>query len=65
MVRQHPTKHSMIDFQAGAILVDRQWNAKVAEFTLPKHGFVRTNRHHGLGDLRGAAGCEATRIEVP
>jgi integrase len=31
-----------IDFQAGTILVDRQWNAKVLEFTLPKHGHVRT-----------------------
>jgi integrase len=31
-----------IDFQAATILVDRQWNAKVAEFAPPKHGFVRT-----------------------
>jgi len=31
-----------IDFQAGTILVDRQWNAKVAAFTPPKHGVVRT-----------------------
>jgi integrase len=31
-----------IDFQAGTILVDQQWNAKVREFTLPKHGHVRT-----------------------
>jgi integrase len=31
-----------IDFQAGTILVDRQWNGKVAGFTPPKHGTVRT-----------------------
>jgi integrase len=31
-----------IDFQAGTIRVDEQWNAKVREFTLPKHGVVRT-----------------------
>jgi len=31
-----------IDFQAGTILVDEQWNAKVGKFTLPKHGVVRT-----------------------
>jgi integrase len=31
-----------IDFQAGTILIDQQWNAKVREFTLPKHGWVRT-----------------------
>ena len=31
-----------IDFQAGTILVDQQWNAKVREFTLPKHQVVRT-----------------------
>jgi integrase len=31
-----------IDFQAETILVDRQWNAKTREFTLPKHGHVRT-----------------------
>jgi integrase len=30
-----------IDFQAGMILVDRQWNARVAAFTPPKHGFIR------------------------
>jgi integrase len=30
-----------IDFQAGTILVDQQWCAKVAEFTLPKHGVIR------------------------
>jgi integrase len=33
---------SKIDFQAETILVDEQWNAKTREFTLPKHGFVRT-----------------------
>jgi integrase len=31
-----------IDFQAGTILVDEQWNAKVAAFTPPKHGVVGT-----------------------
>ena len=31
-----------VDFQAGTILVDRQWNAKSMAFTLPKHGHVRT-----------------------
>ena len=31
-----------IDFQAGTIVVDQQWNAKTQEFTPPKHGFVRT-----------------------
>jgi integrase len=31
-----------IDFQAGTILVDRQWNAKECRFTLPKHHVVRT-----------------------
>jgi integrase len=31
-----------VDFQAGTILVDRQWNAKVAAFTPPKHGVTRT-----------------------
>ena len=31
-----------IDFQAGTIVVNRQWNAKVAELTAPKHGYVRT-----------------------
>jgi integrase len=31
-----------IDFQAGTILVDEQWSAKVQEFTLPKYGHVRT-----------------------
>ena len=31
-----------IDFQAGTILIDQQWNAKIREFTPPKHGFVRT-----------------------
>ncbi len=31
-----------IDFQAGTIVVDRQWNAKVRKFTEPKHGVVRT-----------------------
>jgi integrase len=30
-----------IDFQAGTIRVDPQWNAKTATFTPPKHGFVR------------------------
>jgi integrase len=28
-----------IDFQARTILIDQQWNAKVAAFTPPKHGF--------------------------
>jgi integrase len=31
-----------LDFQAGTIHVDRQWNALERAFTLPKHGFVRT-----------------------
>jgi integrase len=31
-----------IDFQAGTILVDEQWNAKVQEFTPPKYGHSRT-----------------------
>jgi integrase len=31
-----------IDFQAGTILIDQQWKAKVQEFTLPKHGVIRT-----------------------
>ena len=31
-----------IDFQAGTILVDRQWNAKVAAITPPKHNVVRS-----------------------
>jgi integrase len=31
-----------IDFQAGTILIDEQWNAIERAFTLPKHGFVRT-----------------------
>jgi integrase len=31
-----------IDFQAGTILVDQQWNAKAQMFALPKHGVVRT-----------------------
>jgi integrase len=31
-----------LDFQAGTILVDEQWNAISHEFTLPKHGIVRT-----------------------
>lgn len=31
-----------IDFQADTILVDNQWNVKTREFTLPKHGTVRT-----------------------
>jgi len=31
-----------IDFQAGTILVDEQWNAKTQEFALPKHGVIRT-----------------------
>jgi integrase len=31
-----------IDFQAGTIVVDQQWNAKVRKFTPPKHGVVRT-----------------------
>jgi len=33
---------SKIDFQAGTILVDEQWNAKTQSFTLPKHGVIRT-----------------------
>jgi integrase len=31
-----------IDFQAGTILVDEQWNQKTCAFTPPKHGVVRT-----------------------
>jgi integrase len=31
-----------IDFQAGTILVDQQWNALERAFTPPKHGSVRT-----------------------
>jgi integrase len=31
-----------IDFQAGTVLVDEQWNAKIAAFTPPKHGVTRT-----------------------
>ena len=31
-----------IDFQAGTIVVDEQWNAKTQAFTPPKHGYVRT-----------------------
>jgi integrase len=31
-----------IDFQAGTIVVDQQWNAKSQEFTVPKHGVIRT-----------------------
>lgn len=31
-----------IDLQSGTILVDRQWNAKTREFTLPKHRHART-----------------------
>jgi integrase len=30
------------DFQAEDILVDQQWNAKVRDFTLPKHDHIRT-----------------------
>ena len=37
---------SQIDFQAGTILVDRQWNAKVKKFTPPKHGSVSDDRAH-------------------
>jgi len=33
---------SKIDFQAGTILVDEQWNKKVRAFTLPKHHHIRT-----------------------
>jgi integrase len=33
---------SKIDWQAGTILVDEQWNVKTREFTLPKHNVVRT-----------------------
>jgi integrase len=35
-------RRDRIDFQAGTILVDQQWNAKEQAFTLPKHGVVRT-----------------------
>jgi integrase len=31
-----------LDFQAGTIHVDRQWNVKARAFTPPKHGSVRT-----------------------
>jgi integrase len=31
-----------IDFQAGTILVDEQWNSTSHRFTLPKHGAIRT-----------------------
>ena len=31
-----------IDFQAGTVLIDEQWNAIEHAFTLPKHGFIRT-----------------------
>lgn len=31
-----------IDFQAGTILIDQQWNTKVRKFTPPKHGWIRT-----------------------
>lgn len=31
-----------IDFQAGTILIDEQWNALMRAFTPPKHGSVRT-----------------------
>jgi integrase len=31
-----------IDFQAGTILIDEQWNALERAFTLPKHGVIRT-----------------------
>ena len=31
-----------VDYQAGTILVDEQWCTKTREFTLPKHGVVRT-----------------------
>jgi hypothetical protein len=31
-----------IDFQAGTVLIDEQWNALERAFTLPKHGFIRT-----------------------
>ena len=33
---------SKIDFQAGTIRVDEQWNVKSKKITLPKHGVVRT-----------------------
>jgi integrase len=33
---------AQLDFQAGTIHVDRQWNANEHEFTQPKHGSVRT-----------------------
>jgi integrase len=31
-----------IDFQAGTTVVDQRWNAKSQEFTLSKHGVMRT-----------------------
>jgi integrase len=31
-----------LDFQAGTIRVERQWNAKLRKLTLPKHGHART-----------------------
>jgi integrase len=35
-------RRDRIDFQAGTILVDQQWNAKTHAMTPPKHGVVRT-----------------------
>lgn len=31
-----------LDFDADTVLIDKQWNAKVRDFTLPKHGVIRT-----------------------
>jgi integrase len=31
-----------LDFQAGTVLINQQWNAKVRKFTPPKHGVIRT-----------------------
>ena len=31
-----------IDFRAGTLVIDEQWNALERAFTLPKHGFIRT-----------------------
>jgi integrase len=35
-------RRDRIDYQAGTVLVDQQWNAKAQAMTLPKHGVVRT-----------------------
>jgi integrase len=37
-----PLRWTNVDFQAGTILIDEQWNVKARAFTLPKHGVVRT-----------------------